>query len=118
VGLRPDTTRVYTGGMQPRHAVGDVVMLPEYFDEHGYFTARVGKISHDRFNDSVRWDSSESAAPSPYDMPGVDLSAVRDNTWIGGAEDGLSVRTERYRYSQWGEGGSAELYDLEVDPGE
>lgn len=31
---------------------------------------------------------------------------------------GRSVRTERWRYTEWGETGAAELYDHEADPGE
>lgn len=89
-GLRPATTGVYAGGTPPRVQVGDAVMLPEHFHRHGYFTARIGKVSHDRFPDSVSWDVSEDASPSPYDMPGVDHSEVRDNTWIEGAEHGLT----------------------------
>ncbi len=89
-GLRPDTTRVYAGNTLPRHAVGDVRMLPEFFADHGYFTARVGKITHDRFPDSVSWNVSEEAPSNPYYMPGVDHSEVRDNTWIPGADDGLT----------------------------
>ncbi|MCZ6890556.1 MAG: sulfatase [Gammaproteobacteria bacterium] len=88
-GLRPETTQIFTGQALPRRTIGDRVMLPEYFDAHGYFTARVGKIAHSRFPDSVSWDVSENAPYSPFHMPGIDESTVRDNTWIAGAEDGL-----------------------------
>ena len=35
-------------------------------------------------------------------------------------ENGYSVRTERYRYTEWGEKGAEgnELYDHQTDPGE
>ncbi len=89
-GTRPGTTRVYTGGTPPREAVGAIRMLPEHFADHGYRTARIGKVSHDRFNDSVSWDISENTPVNPYDMPGTDRSQVRDNTWVDGAEDGLT----------------------------
>lgn len=38
----------------------------------------------------------------------------------GSAHGGISIRTERYRYTEWGKNGSRgiELYDYEVDPDE
>lgn len=91
-GLRPETTQVLHNFLAPRHAVGDVVMLPEYFRDHGYFTARVGKVAHGRYEDSVAWDISENAhrrGPEQY-LPGVDHSEIRDNSWTEGSEDGMS----------------------------
>jgi len=44
----------------------DTVFLPEYFKAHGYFTARVGKIAHGRFEYQVKWDISESRAGVAY----------------------------------------------------
>ena len=89
-GRRPASTDVYGNFAEPRHHMGDVVMLPEYFRAHGYFTARVGKIAHGRYEGSVNWDISENAARREHYLPGVDRSEIRDNSWIDGAEDGLS----------------------------
>ena len=89
-GRRPASTQVYGNFVQPREHMGDVVMLPEHFRAHGYFTARVGKIAHGRYEDSVQWDVSENAARRKHYLPGVDRSEVRDNSWIDGADDGLS----------------------------
>ena len=48
-GLRPSTTGVY--GLQPGPRdvamLKDWVMLPQYFQQHGYFTAAFGKVFHD-----------------------------------------------------------------------
>ena len=48
-GLRPSTTGVY--GLQPGPRdvamLKDWVMLPQYFEQHGYFTAAFGKVFHD-----------------------------------------------------------------------
>lgn len=60
-GLRPDKTKVLDNRTPPRTTLKDAVFLPEYFHQHGYFTARVGKIAHGLFEDSVSWDISESA---------------------------------------------------------
>jgi len=61
-GRRPETTQVFDNNTPPRTHLGDVVFLPEYFKANGYFTARVGKIAHGRYEDAVTWDISESRA--------------------------------------------------------
>ena len=45
-GLRPDTTRVYDLRKHFRTTLPDIVTLPQLFQRHGYFAARVGKIYH------------------------------------------------------------------------
>ncbi|MXW00524.1 MAG: sulfatase [Holophagales bacterium] len=98
-GLRPPTTDIYNGQTPPRTKIGDDLrMLPEHFHDHGYFTARVGKIAHNIFEHAVSWDVSNFALSRepeirlhlPGYLPGVDLSAERDNTWVDGSEDGMS----------------------------
>ena len=89
-GKRPPSTEVYGNFIRPRRHMGNVVMLPEYFRSQGYFTARVGKVAHGRYEDSVDWDISENATRREHYLPGVDRSEVKDNSWIPGAEDGLS----------------------------
>ena len=89
-GLRPATTHVWGNFVEPRHRIGDALMLPEYFRSHGYFTARVGKIAHGRYEGAVSWDISDNAVRREHYLPGVDRSQVRDNSWIEGAADGLS----------------------------
>lgn len=48
-GLRPSTTGIY--GLAPSHyeseTTKEVVLLPEYFEKHGYHTYAVGKVFHD-----------------------------------------------------------------------
>ncbi len=98
-GLRPDTVDVHDTKTWPRHKIGETLrMLPEHFDDYGYFTARVGKVGHSQFEHAISWDESKHALsrdpsqlyhPSSF-LPGVDLSEVRDNTWIEGSENGMS----------------------------
>ena len=61
-GRRPDTTKVFGNGTNPRVSLGtDFKFMPEYFHDHGYFTASIGKISHPTFANSVKWDVQSDA---------------------------------------------------------
>ena len=59
-GRRPQTTGVLDTWTPPRVKVGQVPFLPEHFKANGYYTARVGKVSHNTFEDSVKWDHSQT----------------------------------------------------------
>jgi len=61
-GRRPETTKVLGNGTEPRITLGpDFKFLPEYFHDHGYFTASIGKISHPTFASAVKWDVQSDA---------------------------------------------------------
>ncbi len=60
-GRRPDTTQIFNNNTPPRTYLKDVVFLPEHFRNNGYFTARVGKIAHGRYEDAVTWGISENS---------------------------------------------------------
>jgi len=98
-GLRPSSTDIYGNATFWRTKLGDDFrLLPEHFHDHGYFTARVGKIGHNTFEHAISWDVSKFALSRqpearfhfPGYLPGIDLSEVRDNTWTTGSEDGMS----------------------------
>jgi len=64
-GLYPETTGVYSNQQALRtspagNPLGNIVTLQQYFDNHGYFTARVGKIAHEaakfNFTGEYHWD--------------------------------------------------------------
>ena len=81
-GRRPETTQILDNNTPPRTHLGNIVFLPEYFKEHGYFTGRAGKIAHGRFEDAVKWDVSEAARGGPgrerpQQQPARDGGAVK-----------------------------------------
>jgi uncharacterized sulfatase len=81
-GRRPETTGVTGNGTAPRAVLGNVSMLPEHFRKNGYFTARVGKVAHDLYEDAIRWDVSEN----PHNRDGRDMypEAYRGGRTTGG----------------------------------
>jgi uncharacterized sulfatase len=64
-GHRPDATKVFDNNTPPRTTIGNVPFLPEWFGQNGYFTARIGKVAHGTFEDTVKWDIAENAQPGP-----------------------------------------------------
>ena len=57
-GRRPATTRVHSLAVPTREYMKDVVMLPEFFRNKGYYTAQCGKIYHTgrEHEDPRSWD--------------------------------------------------------------
>jgi uncharacterized sulfatase len=55
-GWRPERTKVWGNLRPPRAFLQGAVPMQEHFQANGYFTARVGKIYHSRFEEEFRWD--------------------------------------------------------------
>ena len=47
-GLRPDTTGVYANRINVRKSMPEVITLPQYFKQNGYYVEGMGKIFHHR----------------------------------------------------------------------
>ncbi len=54
-GLRPPRTGITTNNVWFRRRMADVVTLPQYFRQHGYWTAQSGKIFHGGLDDDKAW---------------------------------------------------------------
>jgi arylsulfatase A-like enzyme len=52
-GLRPNSTHVYDLHTPVRRALPDVVTMPQYFRQNGYYSARVGKLFHQGVPDDI-----------------------------------------------------------------
>jgi len=54
-GLRPDSTKIYDLVTHFRSTIPDVVTLPQYFKNQGYYTKGFGKIYHGVLDDPLSW---------------------------------------------------------------
>jgi iduronate 2-sulfatase len=54
-GLRPDKTGIYGNNYSVRELHPDVVTMPQYFKENGYWTGVTGKIFHFGNDDEKSW---------------------------------------------------------------
>ena len=65
-GLRPDITGVLNNTTPFRSKLPEVITLPQLFRNHGYFTARLGKIFHGRAStdDPKAWDVTSDPKPT------------------------------------------------------
>lgn len=64
-GLRPGTTRVYDLETHFRTERPDALTLPQYFKQHGYYTAALGKVFHGDNDDPTSWSEATWTPTSP-----------------------------------------------------
>jgi iduronate 2-sulfatase len=62
-GMRPDTLRIWNLPRHFRDVTPDIVTLPQYFKQHGYFTQDVGKIFHN-FRTRIEGDPVSWSVPA------------------------------------------------------
>jgi iduronate 2-sulfatase len=102
-GVYPESARTYYNTDNPRAYLGpDWVMLQEHFDNHGYFTARVGKIAHDTFADEYRWDLDLNNAPVTTPTPAsTTVAAGGVGLWTWSATNQLDENTPDGRNARY-----------------
>ena len=100
-GLYPEQTGVLTNQDSFRQHIPDIPTLPQWFREHGYHTARVGKIFHygvpsqigsDGMDDPASW--SETVNPRGIDREIHDRIHTLVPNQFGGTLSWLSVDRE------------------------
>ena len=62
-GLRPSTTEIYNNSGDFREILSNVVDLQQYFEQNGYITDLIGKVTHEggSFNSGLSWDALDVA---------------------------------------------------------
>jgi arylsulfatase A-like enzyme len=63
LGVRPDTTEIWSNGSRHRHFrdhLPDIVTLPQHFKNHGYHSQSLGKIFHGAFVVRNQWNDPAS----------------------------------------------------------
>jgi iduronate 2-sulfatase len=101
-GLRPERTGVMTNGTHPVPDKRDPPLMPRFFRDSGYFSARVGKIYHDSrrvlegkplrtTDDPAGWDISEDEPVAEED---VEETAAIKEAQQGGEPRKLDVEDE------------------------
>lgn len=79
-GLRPDTVEVWDLRARFRELQPDIVTLPQYFREQGYFTQSVGKIFHNETRSIPgRVPMSD---PVSWSVPGVYEDGAHWEDWV------------------------------------
>ncbi len=63
-GKRPDTLRLWNLGKHFRDELPDVVTLPQYFKQQGYFAQNIGKVFHN-------WQTKVKGDPPSWSVPAV-----------------------------------------------
>ena len=98
-GLYPQQTGIIANGPHFREFVPDIVTLPQFFAQHGYFTARVGKTFHydvpkdigtDGLDDPQSWN--ERRNPKGVDVSyTARVNTINPATLVGATLTWLSV---------------------------
>ncbi len=59
IGMRPDTTRVWSLGEEFRKTVPDAVTMPQHFHKFGYHIVSMGKVFHNHMPDPFSFDEPD-----------------------------------------------------------
>ena len=98
-GRRPERTGMFGNNDASRTPLlQDAVFLPEHFRQHGYFTARFGKVFHIGRDVSECWDVSEEGStgtkpvyqPQEVEKLGLASKVVATHRLEGGGGEGAS----------------------------
>ena len=106
-GLRPNQSGVTDNRTLLRERQPNIVTLPQLLKEDGRHSAAFGKIFH--------LGGGRDAALRDPALPGK--SAAFTLVVRGPKQRGDSIRTDRWRYTEWSDG-TRELYDHTTDPEE
>lgn len=114
-GKRVASTGVYGNGQNLKDApkAKDIVTLPEYFGQHGYYTLSAGKVFHkhptEKGLDEGQWAFQEFASPGGSNQgmlweqtpPKVDGIKGGGSDFVWGASEGPVEKTKDYVACKW-----------------
>jgi len=80
-GWRPERTRVWGNLRDPAPWLREAVLLQDHFARNGYYTARVGKAYHSRFENEFHWSEVVETYGGP--ATGEEAVAVEWGAWSG-----------------------------------
>lgn len=100
-GLYPDTLGVIDLPTHFRLTHPEIVTLPEYFKQQGYFTKNIGKVFHNWHQDDLNGDPQSWSAPAEMHYNAHINDVVTPKTLLDGQEDNtvsslLNKRAEKY----------------------
>ncbi len=126
-GRRPEHTGMFGNeGASRTPLLQDAVFLPQYFKQHGYFTARLGKVFHIGRDVPECWDVTEEGTPG-----NITVSQPLEERKLGLGEHIVARHANNdgddrdHSYAMLKSGTdienfdrSLELYDVQADPRE
>lgn len=68
LGMRPDSTRVWSLGEEFRKINPDAMTMPQHFHKFWYYTVSMGKIFHNHMPDPISFDEPD-LRPEEYNTP-------------------------------------------------
>ena len=116
-GLRPDSTQVWDLNTHFRDQIPDVVTLPQFFKNNGYYSVGFGKTFHNIFQDSLSWNEYVHVDGFPFDPDAV---YVNQNNRIAQKETELKrLKNGKAKFDKYGfiytKSESSEIGDVEDD---
>lgn len=101
-GLRPDSLKVWDLNVHFRETVPDVITLPQYFRQNGYFTQNIGKIYHN-WRTKIQGDPESWSVPAfmhfanhASDVPQIDGGTASENLSLVRGTERRDVPDEAY----------------------
>ena len=99
-GLRPDSTQVWDLRTAFRDYLPDIVTLPQFFKNNGYYTVGMGKTFHNTIQDSISWNEYVHVDGFPFDPDAVYLN--QDNLIIQKERELNQVKRGTAKFDKYG----------------
>jgi arylsulfatase A-like enzyme len=103
LGVRPDTTEIWSNGSRHRHFrnhLPDIATLPQHFKNHGYHSQSLGKIFHGAFVVRNRWNDPASWS-EPAWWPGPRYYYTEDGVNVARHVFGRKANSLGVSVDQW-----------------